>query len=193
MKMIALREEFVYKLLNKILLIIMNIGTIIVAVIEFSNNNYSRVMTFVAIYPLLLLPFIINKTKFKLSEQEVFLYYLFILLADFIGCVCNLYNTVSWYDIFVHFLSGIFTFVLATIIFRLISKDNNKLLKILFSLGMVALIAIMWEVFEFSVDSLIHTNLQHNQDTGVIDTMQDMIVALLGGIISSIYIWIKKL
>ena len=181
-----------YKLLNKILLIIMNIGTIIVAVIEFSNNNYSRVMTFVAIYPLLLLPFIINKTKFKLSEQEVFLYYLFILLFDFIGCVCNLYNTVSWYDIFVHFLSGIFTFVLATIIFRLISKDNNKLLKILFSLGMVALIAIMWEVFEFSVDSLIHTNLQHNQDTGVIDTMQDMIVAMLGGLISSIYMWIKK-
>lgn len=192
MKMIALREEFVYKLLNKILLIIMNIGTIIVAVIEFSNNNYSRVMTFVAIYPLLLLPFIINKTKFKLSEQEVFLYYLFILLADFIGCVCNLYNTVSWYDIFVHFLSGIFTFVLATIIFRLISKDNNKLLKILFSLGMVALIAIMWEVFEFSVDSLIHTNLQHNQDTGVIDTMQDMIVAMLGGLVASIYTWIKK-
>ena len=192
MKMFALKEEFVYKLLNKILLIIMNIGTIIVAVIEFSNNNYSRVMTFVAIYPLLLLPFIINKTKFKLSEQEVFLYYLFILLADFIGCVCNLYNTVSWYDIFVHFLSGIFTFVLATIIFRLISKDNNKLLKILFSLGMVALIAIMWEVFEFSVDSLIHTNLQHNQDTGVIDTMQDMIVAMLGGLISSIYMWIKK-
>ena len=181
-----------YKLLNKILLIIMNIGTIVVAVIEFSNNNYSRALTFIAIYPLLLLPFIINKTKLKLSDQEIFLYYLFILIADFIGCVCNLYNTVSWYDIFVHFLSGMFTFVLATIIFRLISKENNKLLKILFCLGIVALIAITWEVFEFSVDSIIKTNLQHNLDTGVIDTMQDMIVATLGGIISSIYMWIKK-
>ena len=181
-----------YKLLNKILLIIMNIGTIVVAVIEFSNNNYSRVLTFVAIYPLLILPFIINKTKLKLSDQEIFLYYLFIFIADFIGAVCNLYNKVSWYDIFVHFLSGMFTFVLANIIFRLISKDNNKLLKILFCLGIVALIAISWEVFEFSVDSIIHTNLQHNLDTGVIDTMQDMIVATLGGIISSIYMWIKK-
>ena len=64
-----------YKLLNKILLIIMNIGTVIVAVIEFSNNNYSRALTFIAIYPLLLLPFIINKTKLKLSDQEIFLYY----------------------------------------------------------------------------------------------------------------------
>lgn len=182
-----------YKLLNKILLIIMNIGTIIVATIEFTNNNYARVMTFVAIFPLLLIPFIINKTRLKLSDKEIFLYYVFILLADFIGCVCNLYNTVSWYDIFVHFLSGMFTFVLATIIYRLITNDKNKILKILFCLGIVAIIAIAWEVFEFSIDSLVHTNLQHNQDTGVIDTMQDMIVALLGGIISSIYTWIKKL
>lgn len=182
-----------YKLLNKILLIIMNIGTIIVATIEFTHNNYARVMTFVAIFPLLLIPFIINKTKLKLSDKEIFLYYVFILLADFIGCVCNLYNTVSWYDIFVHFLSGMFTFVLATIIYRLLTNDKNKILKILFCLGVIAVIAIAWEVFEFSIDSLAHTNLQHNQDTGVIDTMQDMIVALLGGIISSIYTWIKKL
>ena len=182
-----------YKLLNKILLIIMNIGTIIVAILEFTNNNYARAMTFVAIFPLLLIPFIINKTKFKLSDKEIFLYYLFILLADFIGCVCNLYNTVSWYDIFVHFLSGMFTFVLATIVYRIISDSNNKLLKLLFCLGIVSLIAVTWEVFEFSIDSFAHTNLQHNQDTGVIDTMQDMIVAMLGGIISSIYTWIKKL
>lgn len=170
----------------------MNIGTIIVAITEFTNNNYSRVMTFVAIYPLLLIPFFINKTKLKLSDKEMFLYYIFILIADFIGCVCNLYNKVLWYDILVHFLSGMFTFVLALIIFRNISKNNNKLPKILFSLGLVSLIAIVWEIFEFSMDSIIHTNLQHNQDTGVIDTMQDMIVATLGGIISAVYTWIKE-
>ena len=181
-----------YKLLNKILLISMNIATIIVALIQFGNNNYSRIITFIAIYPLLLIPFIINKTKFKLSDKEVFLYYIFIFIADFLGCVCNLYNMVSWYDIFAHFLSGIFTFVLATIIFRFIAKSNNKLLKILFCLGIVALVAIVWEIFEFSVDSIMHTNLQHNQDTGVIDTMQDMIVALLGGGISSLYLGIKR-
>lgn len=182
-----------YKLLNKILLIIMNIGTVLVAVLEFSNNKYDRVMTFVAIFPLLLIPFIINKTKFKLNDKEIFLYYVFILIADFVGCVCNLYNNVSWYDIFVHFLSGMFTFVLATIIYRYIAKTGkNKLLKILFCLGIVALIAILWETFEFSIDSIAHTNLQHNQDTGVIDTMQDMIVAMLGGVISSIYVLFKK-
>ena len=181
-----------YKLLNKILLIIMNLGTVIIAVLEFSNNNYARVLTFIAIYPLLFIPFIINKTKFKLSETEIFLYYIFIFLADFLGAVCNLYNNVDWYDIFVHFLSGFFTFVLASVIYRYITTNNNKILKVIFCLGIVSIIAIVWELFEFSVDSLIHTNLQHNQDTGVIDTMQDMFVALLGGFISSMYVIFKK-
>ena len=183
-----------YKLLNKILLIFMNIGTVLVAAIEFTNNKYDRLITFIAIFPLLLLPFFINRTKFKLSEKETFLYYIFIFIADFIGCVCNLYNNISWYDIFAHFTSGAFTFVLAIIIYNHISKNNsnNKMLKVLFCLGVVALIAILWEVFEFSIDTIINTNLQHNQDTGVVDTMQDMIVALMGGVMSSLYIIFKN-
>ena len=59
-----------YKLLNKILLIIMNIGTIIVATLEFTNNNYARAMTFVAIFPLLLIPFII-KVYFIISHIPI--------------------------------------------------------------------------------------------------------------------------
>ena len=181
-----------YRLISKVLLIIMNVATVVIAVIKFANNNYSRTLTYIAIFPVLLLPFLINKTKFKLSDKEIMMYYIFIFLADFLGCVLNLYNTFSWFDIFVHFISGIATFILASIIYKNITKEKNKLLKILFCLGIVALIAILWEVFEYSVDSLIGMDLQHNIDTGVIDTMQDMIVAILGGLLSGVYIWIKN-
>ena len=102
-----------YNLLNKLLLILMNIGTVIVAIFEFSNQDFSRLITFVAIFPVLLVPFLLNKTKFKLNEFEICMYYLFIFLAEFLGCVVNLYNIILWYDLFVHFLSGIFTFVKA--------------------------------------------------------------------------------
>ena len=105
-----------YNLLNKLLLILMNIGTVIVAIFEFSNQDFSRLITFVAIFPVLLVPFLLNKTKFKLNEFEICMYYLFIFLAEFLGCVVNLYNIISWYDLFVHFLSGIFTFVLGFIV-----------------------------------------------------------------------------
>ena len=178
-----------YKLISKILLILMNILTVIIAIIAFCNNNYSRVLTYIAIFPILLLPFIINKTKYKLTDIETMMYYIFIFLADFLGCVVNLYNTISWYDMFVHFLSGITTFILALIIYKHISKEKNKLLKIIFCMGIVALIAVAWELFEYFMDTCVGMNLQHTLDTGVTDTMQDMLVALLGGLLSSIFIW----
>lgn len=194
MKNAASKGEIMYKLLNKLLLILMNIGTVIVAVIEFSNQDFSRLLTFVAIFPVLLVPFILNKTKFKLSEFEICMYYLFIFLAQFLGCVVNLYNIISWYDLFTHFLSGIFTFVLGFIVLKRFNVYNskNKVMNIIFCLGFVAIVALLWEIFEFSMDNLIGSNLQHNLDTGVNDTMEDLIVATLGGVISSLYMFFKK-
>ena len=183
-----------YNLLNKLLLILMNIGTVIVAIFEFSNQDFSRLITFVAIFPVLLVPFLLNKTKFKLNEFEICMYYLFIFLAEFLGCVVNLYNIISWYDLFVHFLSGIFTFVLGFILLkRLNGYNSNKIINIIFCLGVVAIVALFWEIFEFSMDNLIGSNLQHNLDTGVNDTMEDLIVATLGGGISSLYLFFKKI
>lgn len=188
----VIKERIMYKLISKILLILMNILTVIIAIIAFCNNNYSRVLTYIAIFPILLLPFIINKTKYKLTDIETMMYYIFIFLADFLGCVVNLYNTISWYDMFVHFLSGIATFILALIIYKHISKEKNKLLKIIFCMGIVAIIAVVWELFEYFMDTYVGMNLQHTLDTGVTDTMQDMLVALLGGLLSSFYIWKKS-
>ena len=183
-----------YNLLNKLLLILMNIGTVIVAIFEFSNQDFSRLITFVAIFPVLLVRFLLNKTKFKLNEFEICMYYLFIFLAEFLGCVVNLYNIISWYDLFVHFLSGIFTFVLGFILLkRLNGYNSNKIINIIFCLGVVAIVALFWEIFEFSMDNLIGSNLQHNLDTGVNDTMEDLIVATLGGVISSLYMFFKKI
>ena len=99
-----------YKLISKILVILMNILTVIIAILAFCNNNYSRVLTYIAIFPILLVPFIINKTKYKLTDLETMMYYIFIFLADFLGCVVNLYNTTSWYDIFVHFILTLINF-----------------------------------------------------------------------------------
>ena len=182
-----------YNLYSKLLLLVMSIGTIIIALMETGTANKTRIITFMIIYPMLLFPLILQKTKFKLDNSKIFLYYVFIFLADFLGCVVNLYNTISWFDSFVHFLSGIFTFILGLIIYEKISiKRENKLLKVVFCLGIVAIIIVLWEIIEYTGDNLIGSNLQHVIDTGIKDTMTDMIVALLGGIISSIYISIKN-
>lgn len=175
-----------YKLLTKILLIIMNIGTVVMAIFSFCNNDFSRIATFIAIFPVLMLPFFFKKTKLKLTNFEIFLYYSFIFLADFLGCVLNFYNLISWYDLFTHFLSGIATFTLGFILLKQLNGNSKKIVNIIFCLGVVCIIALLWEMFEFGMDSITGSNLQHNLDTGVADTMWDMIAAFVGGFISSL-------
>lgn len=48
------------------------------------------------------------------------------------------------------------------------------------------MIALSWEVIEYVGDLLFNMNSQHNLETGVHDTMQDIIAALTGGIITHI-------
>lgn len=180
-----------FKFYNMLLIIVMSVATILVALTEFNSINTTRFITFIIIYPMLFATLLLK--KIKIDDSKIFLYLIFIFVADFLGCVINLYNTVSWFDLFAHFLSGIFTFVLGLIIYDKIAKrDNNKILKILFCLGIVGIIIVVWEIIEFTGDNLIGANLQHNIDTGVVDTMQDMIVALLGGLLATIYSFFKK-
>ena len=57
----------------------------------------------------------------------------------------------------------------------------------LFIFGIVFISAGLWEIIEYSVDLITASNLQHNKDTGVVDTMEDMIACFVGGILSSIF------
>lgn len=169
------------KKLNVLLLMGMIIGTLGCMLFWYDS---SRLLTYLLVIPVLMVPMFLKKTKFKLSSGELFWYYLFVFFSDFLGCVVNLYNTVSWYDTVVHFSSGIFTFFVGLFIIDRIDKgDTNVWIKVIFGISFVCLIAVIWEIFEFGSDVILDLNLQHSSDTGVVDTMIDMIAALGGGIV----------
>lgn len=48
------------------------------------------------------------------------------------------------------------------------------------------MIASLWEFLEYGADTFLKMNVQHSIETGVSDTMEDMLVAFLGSIIVSI-------
>ena len=52
-----------------------------------------------------------------------------------------------------------------------------------FSAGIAAIIAIGWEIVEFVLDLILHNDPQHVLDTGVNDTMMDMIVCMVGALL----------
>ena len=69
---------------------------------------------------------------------------------------------------------------------------SNIFYRIFFCISVVMFIASIWELFEFGVDSLLGMNLQHSIDTGVRDTMFDILVAFIGGLIFSVSYYVYK-
>ena len=45
------------------------------------------------------------------------------------------------------------------------------------------MISVGWEIVEFVINLVLHNDPQHVLDTGVTDTMMDMIVCLIGSLI----------
>ena len=67
-----------------------------------------------------------------------------------------------------------------------IYKEKNKGFNFLFIISITLMIASLWEFLEFGVDTFFGMNVQHSIDTGVRDTMEDMLIAFLGSLIVSI-------
>lgn len=184
-----------YKVLNFILLGVMFFGSLFFAIDYGKDSKYIEVLTSLSIFVTVLVPVLLKYTKYKMSPRDIFIYLVFLFLLQFLGGIANFYRMISWYDLFAHFLSGIFTIYVAYFILVRAEFDYRKLDSIicfLYFLGVVFLVAGLWEIMEFSFDQLLHINLQHNLETGVRDTMGDMIVASLGGIIGYFGFIFKK-
>lgn len=171
------------KLYQGLLILIMLIFDGIYIVNAFQSASYSRLATYLALPALILLPWLGEKIfKIKIDENLKILYLSFLFLADFLGCVVGLYNSTAWFDLFAHFLSGVLTALCGILFMKFFHYKENKLATILYVLGITALVALVWEFFEYGMDNFSGTTLQHANTTGVADTMEDMIAAFFGSI-----------
>lgn len=166
-------------------------------VIKFLNENSTRLATALVLYGLLIVPFILERffrhKKIPISQSLITTYLLFVFIAQYLGSVINLYKQIEWFDTFTHTLSGVLTGYLGILIFRkMVNQSEKKGNAILFSISFAALIALLWEIYEFTQDQITGSNLQHVLETGVTDTMTDMIVALIGSSLYCLYYWFKK-
>ena len=178
----------IMKILNKILVAVMSIGTLFILFIDFNKNDFSRIFLYLGMLALIIIPTILKKLKLKINHKELGAYNLFILISYFVGGVVNLYYKLAWYDSIVHFLSGIFMYLFGRLLYERFSKTiDKKIIKFIFCLGVASLIAISWEVLEFIIDNILNTNLQRNASTGVVDTMIDLLLATIGSYITLVF------
>lgn len=123
-----------------------------------------------------------------------FVYIVYIFLAQVLSGCFGLYSVTSFYDKSMHLLSGVLSAAFALVLLRSFSLESTKTaFKVIFFIAITLSVAALWEFFEFFGDTLFHRNAQRIQ-TGVADTMFDMICTFAGGGIYSIgYTFYKRL
>lgn len=134
---------------------------------------------------LMFLPRLIkSRAKLNLPIEFDMVLVAFMYAAVFLGKVGSAYERYWWWDSVLHTSSG---FILGYVGFLLLYlkvqqkkiQASRKLIGlIIFSIALAS--GALWEIFEFGLDTIFHGDLQR---TGIKDTMGDLIVDAIGGLI----------
>lgn len=168
------------KIMNNLLILIMLLINIISIILNLTINYEVNILVCISLSIIIVIPRILKK-KLNINDVTEFIFLSFILLAGELGSVLKFYDLISWYDSFTHFLSGTLTGYIALLIIKETKCYKNKFMNILFIMSLVLAVAACWEIFEFTADSILGNDAQRVLETGVADTMKDIICALLGG------------
>lgn len=170
------------KMIVKILNIVMIIATLTKCIILFNDMDLYRILLNCLIIPLL---FIVSLFKKRVSTSSMLVLTLFIFFGYFLGSIMEFYaRFYYYYDTIIHTLFGFtFSFLVLEFLLRMKFDDKKLFINFLFILSVIALLAGLWETFEFIGDQIFKEDAQRVIITGTMDTMKDMIVAYLGSIV----------
>lgn len=142
----------------------------------------------------LIILFVLNKLyskNYPIIDKSLFIFgNLFMLSSFLLGYCYNFYDKIKIYDDFLHFWSGFITVKIGWNILNFLNIQNSSsriiilILILFFGLGISGFL----EIIEYTLDVLFS---KHTQSGGLKDTMQDMIDALVGGLIMSGYFFKK--
>ena len=155
-------------------------------------------------------PFIIEKFgKYRFPLPFTVIYDAFLFGAIYFGEVQDFYITVDLWDDVLHALSsillGLFAFMLVYLLNKKKSKNVTKIISPLFisifAFAFVVMAGAFWEIYEFTFD-IFDLNMQKYRFSdlertpmpgrdALFDTMKDIIVDTVGGLLTAIYGYIS--
>ncbi len=112
---------------------------------------------------------------------------LFIAVVNGLANEFSWYWRIPWFDMPMHFLGGLWLGLVALWWYtRDVVLTTFRMFTI--SLLTVLVIGILWELFEFSMDTFIIISEQNS----VFDTITDIIFDIIGGLVAVVYFIFKK-
>ncbi|MFP3873972.1 MAG: hypothetical protein ACLFQT_06085 [Thiohalophilus sp.] len=189
------RSARIYRRTVIVLLLLMAVEL----VLTLYNGLWQSAMLIMAIMAVILSPVIIGR-HFQITVPAEFqlLAVLFVFASLFLGEIRRYYDRLWWWDIALHTSSGLLLGLLGFLLIYVLNE--NRHIELHLRPGFMALFAFLfavtagtlWEIFEFSMDYFVGSNMQKpmlGDDSGLTDTMWDLIVDTLGALLISVFGW----
>lgn len=116
------------------------------------------------------------------SLKTILISLFLILFIHLMATIGHWYWAVNWFDILMHFLGGLWVAMVFGYLNQRFFKLPNFWTRVILTFSFVALIGILWEFFEFSLDNLFFLKKWGPFQGGLSDTMGDLFFDLLGGL-----------
>ena len=179
-------------------LIILRFLTIFAIIYNTFNLNIVRILSSLALIVITYIPLLIKKRfKVNFNYEPIALCMIFSYCAIFIGSVLGGYGTLKRWDTLMHSISGII-FMMLFLLLLFIVFHRYKAVQVplwtyfVFAFTLTMTTGIVWEIYEFGLDQFFGMNTQHAIDTGIFDTMKDVVCNTTGALASS-FIFYKAL
>lgn len=187
-----MRQNLIHRRLTFILQAILVVG----AMVAFWGHQWLAAAITIGIIVLTLFPFFLGKfLRVIIPPEFVLLAIAFIFASLFLGEIRGYYTRFWWWDILLHSGSGCLLGIIGFLLVYVLNETEDiavhmkpgfvAVFAFMFAVGM----GVLWEIFEFSMDSLFGVNMQkamHGDPSGLTDTMWDLIVDTLGALVISV-------
>lgn len=146
-------------------------------------------LTAVVIAMTLVPSFLSRKYRIYLPPEFQLISATFIFLSLFLGSAGDFYYRFWWWDIVLHTGSGFLLGIVGFIALYLLNhtdrlpRELSPAFRCFFGVTFAVFLGVLWEIFEFAADQIApYWNMQSGE-TGVADTMWDLIVDTIGAVI----------
>lgn len=137
-----------------------------------------------------------NRIAVNIPPEFQVLALLFSFAALFLGEIRSYYERIWWWDIGLHISSGLLLGILGFLLIFILNESRHIALHMqprfvaFFAFLFAVAVGALWEIFEFTTDQLLGTNMQKpmfGDPSGLTDTMWDLIVDTIGALAISLY------
>jgi hypothetical protein len=154
------------------------------------RRDWENVFLTVMVIGLTLVPaFLLRKYRVYIPPEFQLIAAVFVYLSLYLGSARDFYYRFWWWDIVLHTGSGFLLGIVGWIAMFLLNQTERiprgmrPEFLCFFAVTFAVFLGVIWEIFEFAVDEFAPAINMQSRETGVTDTMHDLIVDTLGAVL----------